>query len=406
MLYTNTEVIKKASIEKVELDWLWLIFIFLFSLNLFNKGNFLLIAVLFVGLIVIEYKKSRFKFTVDFFLLFMFSMTYYLILINYKALGIGAILIYYIGPISLFFIGYFIIKQDNKFIAKSILAIVLGNFIHGFLNMLAYFNIFGFTSLQRNVPDVWTGIITSATLQGTYFTLIVSLLFFVLFLYKNKIISAILLCAIIFSLFSSFILGNRTLIIITILVFAINAFLSMYINKNNIKKSLMLLSFLVIFLFLIWILYSFNIFGIKDFIISSQFHNRMEQDSITEDSRFLAYSRAVSQMFDYPFGGYQMNLGLKYAHNLWLDVLYATGLIPYFILILYTIKALANLISILQSNQVDQTFKILVASVYLGYILNFMVEPILEGVPYMFLSFCLLNGMIRKYADILNIKNA
>ena len=34
-----------------------------------------------------------------------------------------------------------------------------------------------------------------------------------------------------------------------------------------------------------------------------------------------------------------------------------------------------------------------------------MVEPILEGVPYMFLSFCIINGMIRKQLDLYKQSN-
>ena len=122
--------------------------------------------------------------------------------------------------------------------------------------------------------------------------------------------------------------------------------------------------------------------------------------SLKEDPRKMVYQRALSQMFDYPFGGYKMSLGLKYAHNLWIDVLYATGLIPFFFLVLYTIKSIQNIISIINNKTVDLQFKIVIFSIFSGCFLNFMVEPILEGVPFMFILFCLFNGMTRKYLDI------
>lgn len=129
--------------------------------------------------------------------------------------------------------------------------------------------------------------------------------------------------------------------------------------------------------------------------------------SLREDPRILVYSRALSQMFDFPFGGYRMNLGLAYAHNLWIDVLYAAGLIPFLFLLTYTLKSIINLISILNIDSMNnKDFKIFIFSIFVGYLLNFMVEPILEGVPYMFLSFCLFNGMIRKYLDVCKDNNS
>ena len=95
----------------------------------------------------------------------------------------------------------------------------------------------------------------------------------------------------------------------------------------------------------------------------------------------------------------------SYVHNLWLDVLYATGLIPFFFLIIYTFKSITNLIRLIIQKNTDVELKIFIFSIYTGFFLNFMVEPILEGVPYMFLSFCIINGMIRKQLDLYKQSN-
>ncbi|KWX87462.1 hypothetical protein AMQ83_12970 [Paenibacillus riograndensis] len=95
-----------------------------------------------------------------------------------------------------------------------------------------------------------------------------------------------------------------------------------------------------------------------------------------------------------------MDIGLNYAHNLWLDVLYSTGIIPFFLLAIFTMLCIKNVVYISKRRNVNKLFIFVIISVYAGYLLNFMVEPILEGVPYMFLSFCLLNGMIKKYFDL------
>ncbi|WMX54275.1 hypothetical protein [Peribacillus sp. R9-11] len=395
-------IIKRDNFDKVKLDWIWLLLVFLFSLNLYNNAFYILIVTLLVGAGITYYKGSRFKVTVEFILLILFSFSYFLILHINSILGFFEMALYLFCPIGCFFIGYFIVQSKKKLIVNTIFAIAVGNFLYGTLNMFNYFNAYGFTSTERNVPDIWTGIYMAATLQGAHFTLLTSLLFFGIAITKNNNMAKviILLAGIIFSIFSSLILGNRTLIITTIAIFLVNTLLYFVLTKNNIKQLIRMYMYIGFFILIMTLIYNMNLFGVKDFIFSSQFANRIEETSINEDPRLAVYGNALNQMFDYPFGGYQMDLGLEYAHNLWIDVLYASGLIPFFFLLLYTIKTLYNLYFILRNQHIELLFKILILSIYLGYLLNFMVEPILEGTPYMFFSFCIINGMISKYKFI------
>ncbi|MGM0792397.1 MAG: hypothetical protein ACQEUD_20050 [Bacillota bacterium] len=392
------------------LDLIWLTVIFLFSINLLNKTNYIFLALLFVGLLIVDYRKLRFKFTLDFIILSLFSLSYYIIFINYNETGINTMLFYLIGPVAAFFIGYFIVERESNFILKTFLVIILGNFLYGSLNMITYFNTFGFNSVERYVPDFWSGHEIGATLQGTYFTLVSSLLFFSFLLIKKrnkKVLSITIFFGTIFSIYSSLILGNRTLILVTVLVFGVNIIVFLILNKSNTLRNLKIFIFLMLFILILFVIYSNNIIGIRDFILNSQLNNRLDEGvSLADDPRLIAYNKAISQILTYPFGGYQMDIGgVSYVHNLWLDVSYATGIIPFFLLLLFSIKSILNLMYIIKNNSEDILFKVFVISIFLGYLLNFMVEPILEGVPYMFLSFCLLAGMLRKHSDELRLKS-
>ncbi|MFJ5747621.1 hypothetical protein ACIP97_03350 [Peribacillus frigoritolerans] len=397
---TNVRKNKSYFPEKTRLDWIWLIFVFLFSLNLYNNAMYLMIFTLIIGLVITFYKGSGFKFTIEFLLLLLFTFSYFLILYINSNAGLYSMVLYFFGPIGCFFVGYFIVKTEKKIIVNTIFAILIGNFFHGLLNMINYLNSFGVSSSQRSVPDIWSGIYTAATLEGSHFTLLASLLFFTFTLFTKKssfIWIIMLLAGIFFSIFTSFILGNRTLIIITIVIFLLNSILYILLKRNSLKQILSAYLYIAFFIIMIAFIYSIDFLGIKDFILTSQLFNRIEDSSINEDPRLVVYGRAITQMFDFPFGGYQMDLGLRFAHNLWIDVLYATGLIPFFFLFLFTVKTIYNGFYILINPYVEVLFKILFFSVNLGYLLNFMVEPILEGATYMFLSFCLINGMISKY---------
>lgn len=395
----------KSRTEKVKLDWLWIFMIFLLAMNLFAKEGYLLIGVIVVGLFICGYKGSRFKPTVDLLLIFLFSLTYFAIYSIHKGPSISLLFLYLIVPTSCFFIGYFIVKSDEKIVTKTILAVTTGMFFHGFLNMILYFKAFGTSSSIRSVPDVWTGVQMAATLQGTYFTLLVSLLFFSYIKWgeKKKVVAIFLIIGAVFSISSSLVLGNRTLILIMILVFVLNLLLYTFILKTNQKKVFKIWIFIGLSLLILGVTYSIDLFGVKDFVLGSNFYTRVETTGgLGEDPRFVVQSSVISQMFDYPFGGYKINLGFNsYAHNLWLDVLVATGLIPFLLLIAYTVKVIMNLFMIIKNKHVDRQFKFMAFSINFGLLINFMVEPILDGIPYMFMLFCLLNGMIKKYLDIL-----
>lgn len=408
-MYENRSNIEVHNIafERKNLDWLWISIVFLFSLIFFAKSNQLFLGVLLIGGIVTIYKKSTFKVTTDLLIIWLFSITYYMILLYHgHGGGVGKIIAFMIGPIASFIIGYSIVKAENGFIFKTIMAVVFGNFVHGFLNMMMYFQLYGFTPSitgSRSIPDIWTGVSFTATLQGTYYTLMASLLFYVAVLLINKqrkLLALVIILAIGFSLIATFIMGNRTLVVIMFISFLASFLLYSILTKRNPKSIIKVITYISLFSLLLSFMYTENLLGIREFVEGSTWYFRSDLMVANEDPRLLVYRRAIAQMFDFPFGGYRMDLGLSYAHNLWIDVLYATGLIPFFFLVVYTFKAIKNLRQLLKQENTDTQFKIFIFSIYTGFLLNFMVEPILEGVPYMFISFCLINGMIRKQIDV------
>lgn len=238
----NKGVINKNTIEKENLDWLWLSIVFLFSLNFYAKPNHLLLSLLIIGLIMMFYKRTTFMITIDLLLISLFSISYFIILLYNGYGGLGFMFIFLIGPIACFFVGYSIVKIKGEFIIKTMLAITLGSFIHGFLNMISFFRLHGFSSFiigARTILDIWTNSAVTATLQGTYYTLITSLLFYSFLLLKKKgkrILAVILIFSVIFSLMASFVMGNRTLIAIMLITIGASLLLYSILIKKEPKE--------------------------------------------------------------------------------------------------------------------------------------------------------------------------
>lgn len=376
---------------------LWIIILLAFSLSLFGVPNYIFLLLCFVYFLNIIKKKAFFKFNINIIIIFLFSITYYLIYIRYYSASFDNMLKYLVGPIAFYFMGHTIIRTNQNFFMYSILSISIGNFLHGFMNMAKHFEQNGFVLLIRRVPDIWTGELIAATLQGTFFTLQISLFFYFLFYFRgkgHKFIKIFYLATVVFSIYTSFLLGNRTLPLMFLIIVIIN--LLVHSRLTNFKSKLKLTISMFLSLTIIFLVIKSNSFGIYDFILNSELFYRFSENSIINDPRIQVYTQVYNQFWDYPFGGNQMNLGLTYAHNLWLDVLNTTGIIPFMFLQYFTILTFLDIFKLYKSKQASMKLKVFSISIYTGFILNFLVEPILEGKPYMFLTFCLFVGMLNK----------
>ena len=67
---------------------------------------------------------------------------------------------------------------------------------------------------------------------------------------------------------------------------------------------------------------------------------------------------------------------------------------------MYTIGTIKTLIRFLKSKFIQNNIKYIILSIYFGLTLNFMTEPILDGVPYMFVMMCILNGVTKKVLEL------
>lgn len=398
--FNNHEKENELIVRKNKYNLIWVTLVFLVTLNIFGQQHVLLLGTFFIGLLICIKKRTVFRISIDFLLLVLFSISYFFIYSINETVSINAFYLYFFAPVIAFFIGYFLVDNDEQFIKNTIIAVALGTFIYGSLNMYLYITEFGTNASFRGVPDIWGGQYRNATLQGTLFTTVGSLLFYSIYLLSQGRTRSFILIVfgILFSIYSSMVLGNRTLLIIVIVTLLLNLILYVLENKRFFSSKIIFILLGIMLLF--FVPYYFNFYDMQSIILNSNLYERMLTLDLSEDLRFETFKMITSQLFIYPFGGHL--IPLKYAHNLWLDVLLIVGLIPFFFLVLYTIKILLNLFKLTKSSIVSTEFKILIFSIYTGYLLNFMVEPILEGVPFMFITFCLINGMVKKYLYIID----
>lgn len=86
----------------------------------------------------------------------------------------------------------------------------------------------------------------------------------------------------------------------------------------------------------------FNVLSIRDYILSTNLAARYERRASLENSdsfRFQSFWIGLRELIQYPMGGRASQI---YRHNMWLDVGRVSGIIPFCLLLIYSIKNFAN----------------------------------------------------------------
>lgn len=326
-----------------------------------------------------------------FYTLALFGFFYFLI----GEFSIQGILYYFVCPLLAYLAGWVIIDVRSDeieiTIRKVIIAILLGFAIHAFLNYSI--NI----GHQRwELQDYFTGNIRGATGSGCINTLALSLMAYIIVIEKKKLNKIIGLGCTVVSILYAFLLGTRTQFII---LFAVSfVFLVSYLfEKYGLKSAAILTAIVLILVGAAFYLYTNNIFGIKVYVDTSNLMARYQVGSglQTADSyRTSSVLRGLDNLLNYPLGGLKAT---SYYHNLWLDVGRVAGILPFVLMVAYTVMINTHVIQIIKSKKIDGWMRYLIMCVYLGIQINFFVEPVLEGLLDFFLIFTLINGMVECY---------
>lgn len=244
-----------------------------------------------------------------------------------------------------------------------------------------------------------------ATLQAMLLTMIMSTITYTLFYVKDKRKKVLLFACIGLAIAYDMILATRTLIVISIITFCITFLIHMKWNKHKIKKYMIILGGILGTIGILIIIYSTNLFGIKDTLKSkySFFERLGDIATVSSDiSRINAQIEALKEVFKYPIGGnFGEIAGLEYAHNMWLDVDRQAGIVPFALLITFFVLNIKDLIIVIKDKIVSRQIKMLLISVYIAMILNFLVEPVLQGAAHTFACFVIIMGMVNQKADMI-----
>lgn len=273
-------------------------------------------------------------------------------------------------------------------------ALAIGALGHYFLNWVS--NI-GVEDITRNTVDFWTKQTLGATGQSALACMGLALAIACLFCDSGKKAKVGAWIAIIVVLAYNFILAGRTLLVMMLSLILV-AFLYRRKMENTGKfRQLLLVALAIAFVIA---LVRFDFLGIGTYWESTPLHDRFFADEgsidISEDGRIERKLFYLQHMFEYPFGGAHLSKEIGYAHDVFLDTYDHFGLFALFAIVVFMIHTVVHLVRCIKDNTLPFALRQIVLCVYVAMYIEFMIEPILFGTPWLFASFCLIDGYLSR----------
>lgn len=145
-----------------------------------------------------------------------------------------------------------------------------------------------------------------------------------------------------------------------------------------------------------------NPFGLRDRIWSSALVSRIVNPSsamLGNETRAYAKLAFIRSMPQYPLGGFHMKKRYGYAHDLLLDAYDGYGIFVFLLMLAVLAAGIWQLYVLLRRTDYARPVKAAFLLVYCAILLEFAVEPIIEGMPWLFSCYCLINGCLAGMTD-------
>lgn len=283
-------------------------------------------------------------------------------------------------------------KTSCKLFYSLVFAIALGSLIHYLLNW-----IINIGASDRNTIDFWTRTPFSATGQAALACIPLALAIACLFSRTDKRIKVASAIAIVIVMIYNLILAGRTLIVMTLIIVAI-AFSRRFLKLKKGKTRTLLITFTIIAALIL--AYQINLFGVRSFIENSpiyeRFFGKASTENLGEGGRMQRKAAHIKHMLEHLWGGAHLREEYGYAHDIFLDTYDEAGIFAFIAVVVYMLNTLSHLIKCIRDKSLSFEFRQIVLCIYVGIYMEFMIEPILQGMPWLFALFCLIDGYVAR----------
>jgi hypothetical protein len=276
-------------------------------------------------------------------------------------------------------------------------AMVIGATIRALINSLLSLNNYGLITPARVLPDVWIDVPISATIHTLMAVpLIGSSYYFLILNFKDSWKNLVVRLATVMSLVIIFLFNvssaTRTIFYIFLIVTASFLLNVVFFRRNKIP--LVFMGFILIFISLTVFWTFFRDLG---YVLGIEVRANREVLDFGNDSRLSGSIGALRNFWNASDGGRELSsqLSVRYVHNFWLDAYDLHGLLPFVILILFTLAFFYIVYQILSFKSISYPSRVHILGLSVAFIVQMMVEPSLSGAPFFFVQLCYLAGVLK-----------
>lgn len=368
------------------------IMLFLLGINFMHLGQFflpLICLLLFID--------RKFKFKVNdirvFIILCLFAISFFIF--SYK-LGFYAVMGFTL-PMA-YYIGSNMNEVNQKNIKYVIYILALGMATYLVLNFFYELSFLDFSYLITKVrhEDVWTGQVIRPTLMGLYSYLLIAVLCYVLFEEKNKLIKMLFSILFIIIMIYNISLARRTVVLIVVLSLLLWFILANIKDRKSIIKATIFVSFtMILILSILLILIKFNIFGIWNFISRTSLYHKFIGYGFSSDRiEYLIEGIKLAPANLWGNRTISSQIG-NLMHDLWSDIYDYAGIIPWALMIVYTLSSIVELIKNTKNKKQEYKFRIMILSIFLVFFVAFCLEPIMTSASIFMIVFVAIASCIE-----------
>ena len=288
---------------------------------------------------------------------------------------------------------------DRKInVSKTLLIIAFSMSFHSLCSLVYTIVEKGFDNFSTGISyDFWSRESATATGIATYYYFLITTIPIMFF--RTKVITKVLHISIFtISMIHNLLIGGRTCIVLFLVSIILSILLILIFWKK--RTAIKYIMTIIIVFCLFTIIYINNFFNIQDLFESSYFFRRFfssnSYEQIGNTSRWERKLIYIRNLFTYPFGGNHLknDLGIGYAHDIWLDTFDDAGVITMFLMLIYTISSVFRFFKFSKLSTESLITKITFYIFPIIIMLAFFVEPILSGAPIVFFMYCFMDGLI------------
>jgi hypothetical protein len=291
-------------------------------------------------------------------------------------------------------------QKMEKRMEICLIVATAGFFIHLMLNM--YTNI-GNEDVGRNTIDFWAGEPRAATGQAALMCIPMAWSIARLFnekKLKKKIPAFLIICAM---MYYNLTLGTRAIVIECALCFCIAVLFNLCTGENSkqkIQTCIGAMTIIVVFL----VVYTTDLWGIRTMLEESVLGSRMFNNEFRDDDRWGNKLRFIKNLINYPWGGnHILQLVGSYAHDVLLDTYDETSVFGFLAVVAMLYDSISKLFSFLRCAQYSRQCKMIIVCLYTTILLEFAVEPIFAGMPWLLMFYCFVHGMVTCFVKTAHI---